>query len=162
MQTVNIAELKNNLSHYLRQVRQGNEITIKDGNRVIARIVPAAPPAYYDEELLELAAQGKVKLPEQPPDPNLWRTLKPAKLKTKGKATVTFYAELWMKNEINTDESASNRVSASGLHSGIPAHYCCSFASSQSLGEREQRNVHTRLSMFGGEHALNAVALSIN
>jgi prevent-host-death family protein len=30
MQTVNIAELKNNLSHYLRQARQGNEITIKD------------------------------------------------------------------------------------------------------------------------------------
>jgi len=86
MQTVNIAELKNNLSHYLRQVRQGNEITIKDRNRVIARIVPAAPPADYDEELLELAAQGKVKLPDQPLDPNLWRTLKPAKLKTKGKA----------------------------------------------------------------------------
>ena len=60
MQTVNVAELKNNLSHYLRQVRQGNEITIKDRNRVIARIVPAAPPSDYDEELLELAAQGKV------------------------------------------------------------------------------------------------------
>jgi prevent-host-death family protein len=86
MQIVNIAELKNNLSHYLRQVRQGNEITIKDRNRVIARIVPAAPAADYDEELLELAAQGKVKLPELPPDPDLWRTVKPAKLKTKGKA----------------------------------------------------------------------------
>jgi antitoxin (DNA-binding transcriptional repressor) of toxin-antitoxin stability system len=33
MQTVNIAELKNNLSYYLRQVRQGNEIMIKDRNR---------------------------------------------------------------------------------------------------------------------------------
>ena len=44
------------------------------------------PYADHDEELLELAAQGKVKLPEQPPDPNLWRALKPAKLKTKGKA----------------------------------------------------------------------------
>ena len=44
------------------------------------------PYADHDEELLELAAQGKVKLPEQPPDPNLWRVLKPAKLKTKGKA----------------------------------------------------------------------------
>ena len=86
MQTVNITELKNNLSYYLRLVRRGNEITIKDRNRVIARIVPAAPSADYDEELLELAAQGKVKLPEQPPDPNFWRTLKPAKLKTKGKA----------------------------------------------------------------------------
>lgn len=86
MQTVNVAELKNNLSHYLRQVRQGNEITIKDRNRVIARIVPAVPSADYDEELLELAAQGKVKLPETAPDPNLWRALKPAKLKIRGKA----------------------------------------------------------------------------
>ena len=86
MQIVNVAELKDNLSHYLRQARQGNEITIKDRNRVIARIVPAVPSADYDEELLELAAQGKVKLPEIPPDPNLWRTMKPAKLKTKGKA----------------------------------------------------------------------------
>src|SRR5215510_210129 len=83
MPTVNIAELKNNLSHYLRQVRQGNEITIKDRNRVIARIVPAASSADYDEELLELAAQGKVKLPDKPLDRNLWRKLKPAKLKTK-------------------------------------------------------------------------------
>jgi len=66
MQSVNIAELKNNLSHYLRQVREGNEITIKDRNRVIARIVPAAPATGYDEELLELAARGKVRLPEQP------------------------------------------------------------------------------------------------
>jgi prevent-host-death family protein len=83
MPTVNITELKNNLSHYLRQVRQGKEITIKDRNRVFARIMPAASSADYDEELLELAAQGKVKLPEQRLDPNLWRKLKPAKLKTK-------------------------------------------------------------------------------
>ena len=50
------------------------------------RRLPTASSANYGEELLELAAQGKVKLPEKPPDPNLWRTLKPAKLKTKGKA----------------------------------------------------------------------------
>ena len=86
MQTVNVAELKNNLSLYLRHVRQGNEITIKDRHRVIARIVPAVPSDDYEQELLELAAQGKVKLPENPPDPNLWRTLKPAKLKAEGQA----------------------------------------------------------------------------
>ncbi len=84
MQSVNIAELKNNLSYYLRQVRQGVELTIKDRNRVIARLVPAAPAQDYDEELLELAAQGKVKLPDEPHDPELWRKLKPAKLKVKG------------------------------------------------------------------------------
>ncbi|MGH9841713.1 MAG: type II toxin-antitoxin system Phd/YefM family antitoxin [Blastocatellia bacterium] len=86
MQTVNVAELKNNLSLYLRQVRQGNEITIKDRHRVIARIVPALPSDGYDEELLELAAQGKVRLPETPPDRNLWRSLKPAKLRATGQS----------------------------------------------------------------------------
>ena len=85
MQTVNVAELKNCLSFYLRQVRQGNEIAIKDRNRVIARIVPALPSDDYAEEMLELAAQGKVKLPAERPDPNLWGTLKPAKLSLPGR-----------------------------------------------------------------------------
>ena len=62
MSVVNITELKNNLSHYLRQVRKGNEVIIKDRNRVIARIVPAAPEINDEEELLELAAQGKIRL----------------------------------------------------------------------------------------------------
>jgi prevent-host-death family protein len=66
MQSVNIADLKNNLSHYLRQVREGNEIVIRDRDRVIARIVPAAPLTGYDEDLVELASLGKVRLPEIP------------------------------------------------------------------------------------------------
>ena len=68
MHSVNIAELKNNLSHYLRQVREGNEIAVRDRNRVIARIVPAAPQSDYDEELLELASQGKIRLAKAPLD----------------------------------------------------------------------------------------------
>jgi len=89
MQTVNVAELKNNLSHYLRQVRQGNEITIKDRHRVIARIVPALPSDDYEEELLELAAQGKMKLPEKPLDEAFITKILTSKLprmKTQGKA----------------------------------------------------------------------------
>jgi hypothetical protein len=50
------------------------------------RQLQSARSADYDEELMELAAQGKVKLPDLPPDPDLWRTLKPAKLNTRGKA----------------------------------------------------------------------------
>ena len=89
MQGVNIAELKNNLSHYLRLVREGNEIAVRDRNRVIARIVPAAPLADYDEELLELAAQGKIRLPETPLDhATFTETLerKLPRVKTTGKA----------------------------------------------------------------------------
>ena len=86
METIGITELKTNLSQYLRQVRQGKEVTIRDRHRVIARLVPVAPAPDYDEELLQLAAQGRVKLPEQPPDPDLWRKIKPAKLKVEGAA----------------------------------------------------------------------------
>ncbi len=89
MQSVNIAELKNNLSQYLRQVREGNEIAVRDRNRVIARIVPAAPRSDYDEDLLELSAQGKIRLPERPLDEAaVTETLKRKlpRLKTTGKA----------------------------------------------------------------------------
>ena len=89
MHSVNIAELKNNLSHYLRQVREGNEIAVRDRNRVIARIVPAAPQSDYDEELLELASQGKIRLAKAPLDEvTVVETLKRKlpRLKTTGKS----------------------------------------------------------------------------
>lgn len=40
MQTVNIADLKNNLSAWLEQVRNGEELIVKDRNRPIARVMP--------------------------------------------------------------------------------------------------------------------------
>jgi antitoxin (DNA-binding transcriptional repressor) of toxin-antitoxin stability system len=41
MKSVNIAELKNRLSHYLRLVRRGESILVRDRETVIARIEPA-------------------------------------------------------------------------------------------------------------------------
>lgn len=89
MQSVNIGELKNNLSHYLRQVRKGNEVIIKARNRVIARIVPATPQTDYEEEMLELAAQGKARLAELPVTEEFVNEMLTCTLprpKTKGKA----------------------------------------------------------------------------
>jgi antitoxin (DNA-binding transcriptional repressor) of toxin-antitoxin stability system len=43
MKAVNIAELKNRLSHYLRLVRAGEAILVRDRDQVIARIEPAGP-----------------------------------------------------------------------------------------------------------------------
>ena len=40
---VKIANLKNNLSRYLTQVRQGSEVTVLDRDTPIARIVPFSP-----------------------------------------------------------------------------------------------------------------------
>ena len=62
MKSVNIADLKNNLSRYLNEVRQGEEVLIRDRNLPIAKIVPLSTDD-EEEELLALAAQGLIGLP---------------------------------------------------------------------------------------------------
>lgn len=63
MQTVNIAELKSNLSAYLEQVKNGEELIIKDRNRPIARVMPLAPGEDLDAEEEALVAAGLMNLP---------------------------------------------------------------------------------------------------
>jgi prevent-host-death family protein len=62
---VNIAELKNRLSHYLRRVRRGESLLIKNRDRVIARLEPAGPSGDLsdDEEarLADLEARGIIR-----------------------------------------------------------------------------------------------------
>ena len=71
MKSVNIAELKNRLSYYLTEVKAGEEILVRDRNLPIARIVPLAQ-ASGDEDLLALAAQGKLRLGEGTIDDSFW------------------------------------------------------------------------------------------
>ena len=65
METVNIAELKSNLSAYLEQVRNGAEIIVKDRNRPIARVMPLAAGEDLDAEEETLVAAGLLRLPLQ-------------------------------------------------------------------------------------------------
>jgi antitoxin (DNA-binding transcriptional repressor) of toxin-antitoxin stability system len=62
MKSVNIAELKNRLSHYLRLVRRGQPILVRDRDRVIARIDPVgeagAAGSDAGERLSELERRG--------------------------------------------------------------------------------------------------------
>lgn len=98
MQSVSVTELKNQLSHYLGQVRQGHEIAIKEHNRVIARLVPNTPATGYEAELLELAAQGKVKLPEIPltaEDVAQELKRKLPRLRVKGNAAKELMQRIW-------------------------------------------------------------------
>lgn len=64
MRSVNIAELKQHLSSYLKEVRAGKEIIIRDRNTPIARLMPLDQRNDQEAELLELAAQGKIRLGE--------------------------------------------------------------------------------------------------
>ena len=66
MQAVNIAQLRGHLSTYLKRVRRGEEILIRDRDTPVAKLVPLSEDEAYDARLLELAAQGLVRLPEKP------------------------------------------------------------------------------------------------
>ena len=65
MRTANIAELKNNLSNFLLDVKRGEEVLISDRNVPIAKIVPLKNTEDFDIEELSLASAGVLKLPEE-------------------------------------------------------------------------------------------------
>jgi prevent-host-death family protein len=69
MVAVQIAELKNKLSAYLKHVRRGEEILINDRKTPIAKIVPLRTDN-LDEDDLALAAEGILRLPDKPFDPD--------------------------------------------------------------------------------------------
>lgn len=63
MQTVNIADLKNNLSAWLEQVKNGEELIVKDRNTPIARVMPLTAGEHLDTEEEALVAAGLMHLP---------------------------------------------------------------------------------------------------
>src|SRR5262249_32742593 len=73
MDSVNIADLKNNLSRYLNQVRAGKQIIVKDRNVAIAKLVPISEADAPDLELSRLAAQGKIRLAKGTLDKSYWK-----------------------------------------------------------------------------------------
>lgn len=64
-----MAELKNRLSAYLKMVRAGEEILVCDRKLPIARLMPIHSD--FTREELELAAEGKLRLPTERFDPDL-------------------------------------------------------------------------------------------
>jgi len=74
MRTVNIGTLKNQLSAYLRYVRNGEEVIVRDRNVPVARILPFVPAADDDDYAAEearLIAAG-IMTPPQDPTPMDW------------------------------------------------------------------------------------------
>ena len=67
MKTVNIGKLKDHLSAYLQEVRNGEEVIVRDRDVPVARIIPFRTANVSDEEA-RLAAAGILKLPEREMD----------------------------------------------------------------------------------------------
>jgi prevent-host-death family protein len=74
---VSIAELKNKLSAYLAEVRRGEELLIRDRKLPIAKIVPLGRSVGFDEEEAQLAAEGRLRLPERRLSASFWRMRAP-------------------------------------------------------------------------------------
>ena len=70
MGTVGVRELKNRLTYYLRQAKQGEELVVTDRGRPIALLQPmrsARQVESLEARLAQLAAQGRVALPDRKP-----------------------------------------------------------------------------------------------
>ena len=78
MRSAGIRELKNRLSHYLRLVKEGEEVLITDRGVVIASLGPPERSEYrhIPPGLVELARQGRARL-GGPNDPSLYRKRRP-------------------------------------------------------------------------------------
>jgi prevent-host-death family protein len=63
MRSVNVAELKNQLSKYLSFAKGGEEVVIRDRNLPVAKLVPFSAKGADDQELM-LVAAGKMRLPQ--------------------------------------------------------------------------------------------------
>lgn len=60
--TVGIAELRQNLSRYLRRVERGERLLVTDRNRVVAEL---GPPPSTGQALDRLIAEGRVSRPSR-------------------------------------------------------------------------------------------------
>ncbi|MGI4758790.1 MAG: type II toxin-antitoxin system Phd/YefM family antitoxin [Janthinobacterium lividum] len=67
MRTVNIGELKNQLSSYLQHVKNGEEIIVRDRSIPVARILPFRQGAGWEREA-QLVASGALRMPEETMD----------------------------------------------------------------------------------------------
>jgi prevent-host-death family protein len=72
MRSLGIAELKALLSETLARVKAGEEVTVTEHGRPIARILPlsTASPAAATQELVRM---GQVRAPEKPLDEAFWK-----------------------------------------------------------------------------------------
>jgi antitoxin (DNA-binding transcriptional repressor) of toxin-antitoxin stability system len=67
MRSVNVAELKNQLSKYLTFAKNGEEIIIRDRRLPVAKLIPFPAGDANQQELL-LVAAGKLRMPRESAD----------------------------------------------------------------------------------------------
>jgi prevent-host-death family protein len=67
MKSVQIGDLRNKLSGYLREVRKGEEIIVRDRDLPVAKIIPYVPDSIEEQERI-LIATGQMTPAKNPPE----------------------------------------------------------------------------------------------
>lgn len=67
MERVSISELKDQLSAYLKKVRDGQTLLVTDRNKPVARLEPVTKAASENQRIARLVEQGIVSMPKAPP-----------------------------------------------------------------------------------------------
>lgn len=93
MRSVNIARLKDRLSSYLKVVREGEELLIRDRNLPVAKIVPLSSVEGFDADELAMAASGQLRLPEARLPDSFWKMPAPRLSVRRAAAAVTAVRE---------------------------------------------------------------------
>lgn len=87
MRSANIADLRNHLTQYLREVRAGEEILVRDRQRPIAKIVPFSVD--HDEAAdAALVAGGLMRKGSGALAPSFWKARRPRLALRKAAAAV--------------------------------------------------------------------------
>jgi prevent-host-death family protein len=73
MKTAGVALLKSRLSEFLAAVKAGEEVSVTERGRPIARIVPISPADQEDRALAELERAGLLRRPTKPLDASFWQ-----------------------------------------------------------------------------------------
>ena len=76
MRSTNIADLRNHLTRYLREVRAGEEIVVRDRQLPFAKIIPLANPGGVED--VALVAAGLMRKAERALPASFWRTRRAA------------------------------------------------------------------------------------
>ena len=76
MRSTNIADLRDRLTHYLREVRAGEEIVVRDRQRPIAKLVPFSVDD-DEADAAALIAAGLMRKGSGALPPSFWNARRP-------------------------------------------------------------------------------------
>lgn len=77
MKTATVLKLKASLGDYLESVKAGQEITITERGRPIAKLTPAKKPDASTDRLVEMEKYGLIKLGSGKLPKSFWRLPRP-------------------------------------------------------------------------------------